>query len=136
MVRTWVDWLLDLPWVDPPAETLDIERAAAILDEDHYGLTKVKDRILEWLAVRERIRAKDGADLAAAEAAAEASAETAKGAVADRPGGGWRRGGQRRSAGRAAHRRSQNADNDGSDPAGERRGVPAPTGPAAHATAS
>ncbi len=58
MVRTWVDWLLDLPWVDPPAETLDIERAAAVLDEDHYGLTKVKDRILEWLAVRERIRAK------------------------------------------------------------------------------
>jgi ATP-dependent Lon protease len=58
MVRTWVDWLLDLPWVDPPAETLDIERAAAILDEDHYGLTKVKDRILEWLAVRERIRFK------------------------------------------------------------------------------
>jgi ATP-dependent Lon protease len=58
MVRTWVDWLLDLPWVDPPAETLDIERAAGILDEDHYGLTKVKDRILEWLAVRERIRAK------------------------------------------------------------------------------
>ena len=58
MVRTWVDWLLDLPWADPPAETLDIERAAAILDEDHYGLTKVKDRILEWLAVRERIRLK------------------------------------------------------------------------------
>ena len=58
MVRTWVDWLLDLPWVDPPAETLDIERAATILDEDHYGLTKVKDRILEWLAVRERIRLK------------------------------------------------------------------------------
>ena len=59
MVRTWVDWLLDLPWVDPPAETLDIERASAILDEDHYGLTKVKDRILEWLAVRERIRVKN-----------------------------------------------------------------------------
>ncbi len=58
MVRTWVDWLLDLPWVDPPAETLDIERASAILDEDHYGLTKVKDRILEWLAVRDRIRLK------------------------------------------------------------------------------
>ena len=59
MVRTWVDWLLDLPWADPPAETLDIERAAAILDEDHYGLTKVKDRILEWLAVRERIRSQE-----------------------------------------------------------------------------
>ena len=58
MVRTWVDWLLDLPWVDPPEETLDIERASAILDEDHYGLSKVKDRILEWLAVRDRIRLK------------------------------------------------------------------------------
>ncbi|MFI5287064.1 MAG: endopeptidase La [Candidatus Dormibacteria bacterium] len=58
MVRTWVDWLLDLPWVDPPEETLDIERAAAILDEDHYGLSKVKDRVLEWLAVRDRIRVK------------------------------------------------------------------------------
>ena len=69
MVRTWVDWLLDLPWVDPPAETLDIERAAAILDEDHYGLTKVKDRILEWLAARERIRTKGIAEEAAAEAA-------------------------------------------------------------------
>src|ERR1700688_3403080 len=73
MVRTWVDWLLDLPWSDPPAETLDIERAAAILDEDHYGLTKVKDRILEWLAVRERIRAKSIAELAAAEAEAESA---------------------------------------------------------------
>jgi ATP-dependent Lon protease len=76
MVRTWVDWLLDLPWVDPPAETLDIERAAAILDEDHYGLTKVKDRILEWLAVRERIRTKGIAEEAAsAEREALASVE-------------------------------------------------------------
>src|ERR1700736_5753641 len=58
MVRTWVDWLLDLPWGDPPPEHVDIDRAAAILDEDHYGLTKVKDRILEWLAVRERTLAK------------------------------------------------------------------------------
>jgi len=54
MVRTWVDWLLDLPWGDPPLEQVDIERAAAILDEDHYGLAKVKDRILEWMAVRDR----------------------------------------------------------------------------------
>jgi ATP-dependent Lon protease len=64
MVRTWVDWLLDLPWIDPPAETLDIERAAQILDEDHYGLTKAKDRILEWLAVRERIRVKAASESA------------------------------------------------------------------------
>ena len=71
MVRTWVDWLLDLPWIDPPAETLDIEAAARILDEDHYGLTKVKDRILEWLAVRERIRGK-----AESECAGPVDAET------------------------------------------------------------
>jgi ATP-dependent Lon protease len=54
MVRTYVDWLLDLPWGDPPAENVDIARAKQILDEDHYGLPKVKDRILEWLAVRQR----------------------------------------------------------------------------------
>jgi ATP-dependent Lon protease len=54
MVRTWVDWLLDLPWGERPTEHIDIERAAAILDEDHYGLAKVKDRILEWMAVRDR----------------------------------------------------------------------------------
>ncbi|MDQ2959451.1 MAG: endopeptidase La [Candidatus Dormibacteraeota bacterium] len=54
MVRTWVDWLLDLPWGERPLEHIDIGRAAAILDEDHYGLAKVKDRILEWMAVRDR----------------------------------------------------------------------------------
>jgi ATP-dependent Lon protease len=54
MVRTWVDWLLDLPWGEPADDTVDIEKAAAILDEDHYGLAKVKDRILEWMAVRAR----------------------------------------------------------------------------------
>ncbi|HEY2702085.1 MAG TPA: endopeptidase La, partial [Candidatus Dormibacteraeota bacterium] len=54
MVRTYVDWLLDLPWADPPPEEIDIERAKQILDEDHYGLPKVKDRLLEWLAVRQR----------------------------------------------------------------------------------
>jgi ATP-dependent Lon protease len=126
MVRTWVDWLLDLPWVDPPAETLDIERAATILDEDHYGLTKVKDRILEWLAVRERIRAKDTAEQAAAEGQ-QTSRETVTTATEEAGGG----------AGGSADRRPgkpQDAQEtqDGSDPAGERRGVPAPTGPAAH----
>jgi len=58
IVRTYVDWLLDLPWGDPPAENVDIVRAKEILDEDHYGLPKVKDRILEWLAVRQRAQAK------------------------------------------------------------------------------
>ena len=54
MVRTYVDWFLDLPWGDPPAETVDIAHAREVLDEDHYGLDEVKDRILEWLAVRQR----------------------------------------------------------------------------------
>jgi ATP-dependent Lon protease len=87
MVRTWVDWLLDLPWVDPPSETLDIERAAAILDEDHYGLTKVKDRILEWLAVRDRIRVKEieRSDAEAKDAAAAGVAESADGTAGDEP---------------------------------------------------
>ena len=75
MVRTWVDWLLDLPWGDPPPEHVDIDRAAAILDEDHYGLTKVKDRILEWLAVRERTLAK----LAEAETGGSAAGPAASG---------------------------------------------------------
>ncbi len=65
MVRTWVDWLLDLPWGERPDEHIDIDRAAAILDEDHYGLAKVKDRILEWMAVRDRAQRRAAA-LAAA----------------------------------------------------------------------
>ena len=70
MVRTWVDWLLDLPWGEPATGTVDIDRASAILDEDHYGLAKVKDRILEWMAVRaraqERSARRDAAEAAAA----------------------------------------------------------------------
>jgi ATP-dependent Lon protease len=68
MVRTWVDWLLDLPWGERPTEHIDIDRAAAILDEDHYGLAKVKDRILEWMAVRDRAQRRAAALAAAAQA--------------------------------------------------------------------
>jgi ATP-dependent Lon protease len=52
MTRTYLDWLIAMPWSKIDAEQLDIERARAILDEDHYGLEKVKRRILEFLAVR------------------------------------------------------------------------------------
>ena len=52
MVRTYLDWLLAMPWVRVDPETVDIEQARAILDQDHYGLDKVKRRILEFLAVR------------------------------------------------------------------------------------
>lgn len=50
--RTYLDWLINLPWSKSTEDTLDIERAKEILDEDHYDLEKVKNRILEFLAVR------------------------------------------------------------------------------------
>jgi len=52
MTRTYLDWLIAMPWSKADTEQLDIDRARAILDEDHYGLEKVKKRILEFLAVR------------------------------------------------------------------------------------
>jgi ATP-dependent Lon protease len=52
MTRNYLDWLIAMPWSKIDPEQLDIERARAILDEDHYGLEKVKRRILEFLAVR------------------------------------------------------------------------------------
>jgi ATP-dependent Lon protease len=54
IIRTYVDWLVALPWAMPPAETWDIKQAAKVLDEDHYGVEKVKERILEYMAVRQR----------------------------------------------------------------------------------
>jgi len=52
MTRTYLDWLLAMPWAKLDPEQVDIEQARKILDEDHYGLTKIKRRILEFLAVR------------------------------------------------------------------------------------
>ena len=52
MTRNYLDWLIAMPWSKADDEQVDIERARAILDEDHYGLEKVKRRILEFLAVR------------------------------------------------------------------------------------
>jgi ATP-dependent Lon protease len=52
MARTYLDTLLALPWSKLDAESIDIERARGILDADHYGLAKIKKRILEYLAVR------------------------------------------------------------------------------------
>jgi ATP-dependent Lon protease len=50
--RTYIDWLIELPWSRSTEDALEIARAAEILDEDHYDLAKVKERILEYLAVR------------------------------------------------------------------------------------
>jgi len=52
VVRNYLDWMLSLPWSNLTLDTLDIKRAEQILDEDHYGLEKVKSRIVEYLAVR------------------------------------------------------------------------------------
>ncbi|MGZ8136749.1 MAG: endopeptidase La [Methylococcaceae bacterium] len=52
MVRTYLDWLTELPWSKASAGVIDITKAREILNEDHYGLEKIKQRILEFLAVR------------------------------------------------------------------------------------
>jgi ATP-dependent Lon protease len=52
VIRTYVDWLVGLPWTTSTTDNLDIKEAATILETDHYGLEKVKERILEYLAVR------------------------------------------------------------------------------------
>ena len=52
MVRTYLDWLIELPWSLPEETPIDIAEARRILDEDHYGLDKIKRRIVEYLAVR------------------------------------------------------------------------------------
>jgi len=52
MVRTYLDWLIELPWALPPEKPIDIPEARRILDEDHFGLEKIKSRIIEYLAVR------------------------------------------------------------------------------------
>src|SRR5262249_37755597 len=51
MVRTYLEWLLALPWQKYSGGTIDIARARAVLDEDHYDLDEIKDRILDHLAV-------------------------------------------------------------------------------------
>ena len=52
MVRTYLDWLIELPWTLPEEKPIDIAQARRILDEDHYDLEKIKRRIIEYLAVR------------------------------------------------------------------------------------
>jgi ATP-dependent Lon protease len=51
MARTWLEWMASLPWALSSGSHVDVKRAAAILDEDHYDLEKVKERILDYLAV-------------------------------------------------------------------------------------
>ena len=52
MIRTYLDWLIELPWAAGAETAIDIAQARRVLDDDHFGLEKVKKRILEYLAVR------------------------------------------------------------------------------------
>lgn len=53
VIRTYLDWIFDLPWNTMTEDNLDIKNARKILDEDHYGLKKVKERVLEYMAIRQ-----------------------------------------------------------------------------------
>jgi ATP-dependent Lon protease len=60
VVRTYLDWILDLPWVTATEDNMEIGEVRRVLDEDHYGLDKVKKRIVEYLAVRKLKKDKKG----------------------------------------------------------------------------
>lgn len=55
VIRTYIDWLLSLPWDKKTEDNLDIKHAEKVLDEDHYGLEKAKERVLEYLAVQKLV---------------------------------------------------------------------------------
>src|SRR6202008_2789384 len=59
MIRTYLDWVLDVPWSSTTEDRLDPVAARAVLDEDHYDLDKVKERIVEYLAVQ-KLKAPQG----------------------------------------------------------------------------
>ncbi|MBN2308753.1 MAG: LON peptidase substrate-binding domain-containing protein, partial [Candidatus Hydrogenedentes bacterium] len=60
VIRTYIEWLIDVPWHKRTRDVLDLELVRTVLDEDHYGLTKVKERILEFLAVRKLSKSTKG----------------------------------------------------------------------------
>ena len=77
VIKTYLDWLLDLPWNVLSEDQLDIEHARTVLDEDHYDLQEVKDRIIEYLGVRKLVRERG----LQTEPGEEAAASEAKGAI-------------------------------------------------------
>jgi ATP-dependent Lon protease len=86
VIRTYLEWIAELPWNAASEEKLDVPEAGRVLDEDHYGLKDVKDRILEFLAVRQLTVAREAAEKAAAAADAaggKADEPTSKAAEAE-----------------------------------------------------
>lgn len=60
IIRSYLDWMMELPWKKETKDRLNLSLAQQILDEDHYGLTKIKDRIIEYLAVRQLTKSLKG----------------------------------------------------------------------------
>ena len=61
-LRNYLDWMVSLPWAKATKDNLDLKKAQKILDEDHYGLEKIKERIVEHLAVRKLKKDSKGPD--------------------------------------------------------------------------
>lgn len=80
VIRTWLDWLTSLPWAQRSEDKLDISHARAVLDEDHFGLKDIKERILEYLSVR-KLRAERNAGQEAQEEPADRIRRDRKGAI-------------------------------------------------------
>ena len=78
VIKTYLDWLVELPWNVLTEDNLDIEHARQVLDEDHYDLEKVKERILEYLAVRKLVKERG---LEEEEEMREGETQTAMGAI-------------------------------------------------------
>jgi len=85
MIRTYVDWLLDVPWDKPSEDRLDPIEARRVLDEDHYDLDKVKERIVEYLAVQKLRQSRDAT--AAARTAPPDGSAPAPAPMAETPSG-------------------------------------------------
>ena len=62
VIRTYLDWLIALPWKKATVDDINMKKAEKILNEDHYGLEKVKERVLEYLAVQKLTNSIKGTD--------------------------------------------------------------------------
>ena len=87
VIRTYLDWLIDLPWMKRSDDDLDVQKARRILDEDHYDLQNVKDRIIEFLAVNKLVAERGRVAAGLAESLEETPAESRAGVgpVSDAP---------------------------------------------------
>ena len=60
VIRNYIDWMTSIPWNNNSESKINLEKASKVLDEDHYGLSKIKDRIIEYLAVQTRVKKPKG----------------------------------------------------------------------------